>query len=95
VQSNTTYDLILIFNNPNLALYINGSQVDSLNDAGTLGSHSGGIGVMGKNSSTKFHDGNSGSSSYSFIGSVSALLQWNSALSGSNLDDLHTYMGCG
>jgi Flp pilus assembly pilin Flp len=94
VQSNTTYDLVLVFNNPNMALYINGSQRDSLNDAGSLGSHSGGIGVIGKNSSTKFHDGSSGSSSYSFIGSVSAMLQWNSALSGSDLDDLETYLSC-
>ncbi len=93
IQPNTTYYAIIVLNNPNTYFYVDGTSIGSNNDAGTLTAHSGGIGVMGQNSSSKYHSGGNSSGS-NFNGSVAEILTWNSAISGTDLSDLHTYLGC-
>ena len=95
VQANTSYYVVIVYNSPNIEVFVNGSSIGTINDAGSLTSHSGGIGVKGMNGSTYFHNGgSSGSTNYDFPGSIAEIIEWNTAMSGSNLSDLHTYLGC-
>ena len=93
VSANTTYHATIVLDNPNLTFYVDGSSIGSVSDATTLNSHGGDISITG-NDGTRTHDGSSTSTSYLFGGTVHEILQYNSAISGSSLTDLHQYFDC-
>ena len=92
-SANTEYYVVLVYGKPDLEVYVNGSLAGSVNDLGTLNSHTGNISVTA-NGDTLYHDGSTGSTD-TFGGTVDEIVHWNSALSSSGVENLNIFLGCG
>ncbi len=97
IEANTTYTSSLIMDgtaakNGILSLYLNGSQVDNVGGVGILGKHTDDISIGSVGDKTSVHTTNISADS-PFSGSIEKIVQYNEALSGSILSDLHNYLG--
>jgi len=92
IQPNTSYHVVLILDKPNASFYINGNLIATVNDVGQLRRHSDDIGIGQVNGGTVYHSSGTASN---FTGTIFELIQWNSRLNSSQLNDLHTYFDCG
>lgn len=97
IEANTEYNATLILDgalpaNGSASLYLDGIQVDNISNVGQLYAHGDNIGLGSEAGSTLIHNSNP-SGNLTFQGSIDKIAHYNSALSGSDLDQLHAYMG--
>ncbi|MEM7727088.1 MAG: LamG domain-containing protein [Cyanobacteria bacterium P01_A01_bin.45] len=83
IDTNTTYNVALVFDNGNLAGYVNGELIDTVTTSfNSIPSHTGGIAIGQLNNDTRFSTGsileNSG---YYFDGTIDDVALYNTALS--------------
>jgi VCBS repeat-containing protein len=99
IESDTDYSVIMVHdasapNGGSLTAYLNGVAVGSLDGAGTMGAHSGDVGIGGNHNHTMHPvmytkivvDG------LHFKGSISEVVAWNSALDATEVADVDSHM---
>ncbi|MEW8050662.1 MAG: calcium-binding protein [Candidatus Thiodiazotropha sp.] len=97
IAANTKYTTTFVFeassnNVGTLTGYINGSEFASIDGLGYLYAHGDGIGVGGMINASRFHGENVSGDGHDFAGQLGAAVQYNAALDGQDLSDLHDYL---
>jgi hypothetical protein len=77
--------------NGSATLYLNGEVADTVNGVGQLYAHGGDISIASIGDSTRIN-GSKVSTDANFSGNIEKLVQYNTALSGSEIDDLNMYL---
>lgn len=72
-------------------LYLDGVEVDTIGGVGQLYMHGNGIGIGNISENSEIHDVLL-TTSTPFLGSIEKVVQYNAALAGTMLDDLHAYL---
>lgn len=95
VFADTSYHLVLALDGSgDLVGYLNGLDFGSVSNVGNLFKHSAGVGIGAMNDDVRFHDGSvtDPGSGYYFNGTIDDVAVYNTALSGSTVQD-HTVLG--
>ena len=97
ITANTEYTATFILNATSdsvgtLTTYLNGVQTDQLTGVGNLYSHNEDVGIGWMKDQSRFHGTNEYGDGHVFSGTVEKVIQYNAALSGSTLQQLHNYI---
>ncbi|MGO1120176.1 calcium-binding protein [Rhodovibrionaceae bacterium A322] len=102
VSADSTYRVVMVHDATSATAseqtwtgYVNGVQVDQLDTVAAITSHSGGAGLGDNNGASRLPDESNANSAgdISFDGSISEAISWNTALNGSQVDQVFEFMG--
>ena len=97
VSADTAYTATLVLDGAfpldgTLTGYVNGVEVGQASGVGLLYQHGGDVGIGWMKNATSFHGQSATGNGYNFTGTLDKLVQYNAALTGAELDQLHEYM---